>query len=94
MISGIPKRLSLNAFAQVFANPLKRSRHFSFSIGRGELELGDIDIIFTSAINHRKAKDGKGRRPGYTPGVDLLARATLLGEGCRGSLSEVGLRGV
>lgn len=33
------------------------------------------------------AKDG-GRKPTYSPGVDLRARVTLLAEGCRGSLSE------
>jgi len=33
------------------------------------------------------ARDGS-RRPNYAPGVDLRARATLLSEGCRGSLAE------
>ncbi len=36
------------------------------------------------------AKDGS-RKPTYSPGVDLRARVTLLAEGCRGSLSEVGV---
>jgi hypothetical protein len=34
------------------------------------------------------AKDGS-RKPSFTPGVDLMARLTLFGEGARGSLSEV-----
>jgi hypothetical protein len=34
------------------------------------------------------AKDGS-RKPTFAPGVDLVARATLFGEGARGSLSEV-----
>jgi hypothetical protein len=34
------------------------------------------------------AKDGS-RKPSYTPGVDLMARLTMFGEGARGSLSEV-----
>jgi electron-transferring-flavoprotein dehydrogenase len=33
------------------------------------------------------AKDGS-HKPTYTPGVDLVARATLLAEGARGSLSQ------
>lgn len=33
------------------------------------------------------AKDGS-RKPSYTPGVDLMARLTLFGEGARGSLSQ------
>ena len=35
---------------------------------------------------------GRGGSPTarYSPGVDLMARLTLFGEGCRGSLSEVG----
>lgn len=33
-------------------------------------------------------KDGI-RKPGFQPGVELHARVTLLGEGCRGSLSQV-----
>jgi hypothetical protein len=33
------------------------------------------------------AKDGS-RKATYAPGVDLIARATLLAEGCRGSLSQ------
>jgi hypothetical protein len=33
------------------------------------------------------SKDG-ARKPAYAPGVDLVARCTLLGEGARGSLSE------
>ncbi|KAI8470583.1 MAG: hypothetical protein J3K34DRAFT_451770 [Monoraphidium minutum] len=33
------------------------------------------------------AKDG-ARKPSYAPGVDLVARCTLFGEGARGSLSE------
>lgn len=33
-------------------------------------------------------KDGS-HKPGYQPGVELLAKVTLLGEGCRGSLSQV-----
>jgi hypothetical protein len=34
------------------------------------------------------ARDGS-RKPAFAPGVELRARATLLAEGCRGSLSEV-----
>eukprot|EP00951_Prasinocladus_malaysianus_P024965 scaffold217320_cov19-Prasinocladus_malaysianus.AAC.1 len=34
------------------------------------------------------AKDGT-KKSTYTRGIELRARATLLGEGCRGSLSEV-----
>lgn len=36
------------------------------------------------------AKDGS-RKSTYTPGVDLMASMTLFGEGCRGSLSQVGV---
>ena len=35
-------------------------------------------------------RDGKRIEGLYAPGVELRARATLLAEGCRGSLSEVG----
>ena len=35
------------------------------------------------------AKDGT-RKPTFQRGMELQARATLLAEGCRGSLSEVG----
>jgi flavin-dependent dehydrogenase len=34
------------------------------------------------------AKDGSSK-PSFTPGVDLMARLTLFGEGARGSLSQV-----
>ena len=34
-------------------------------------------------------RDGKRIEGRYAPGVELRARATLLAEGCRGSLSEV-----
>jgi electron-transferring-flavoprotein dehydrogenase len=34
------------------------------------------------------AKDGSSK-PSFSPGVDLMARLTLFGEGARGSLSEV-----
>ena len=34
-------------------------------------------------------RDGKRIEGRYAPGVELQARATLLAEGCRGSLSEV-----
>ena len=34
-------------------------------------------------------RDGKQIEGRYAPGVELRARATLLAEGCRGSLSEV-----
>ena len=38
-------------------------------------------------------KDGK-QKEGFVPGVELMAKLTLLAEGCRGSLSEVrGVRG-
>jgi electron-transferring-flavoprotein dehydrogenase len=33
-------------------------------------------------------KDGKPRAGGVSPGVELRARATLIAEGCRGSLAE------
>eukprot|EP00879_Flechtneria_rotunda_P022036 GHRR01023244.1.p1 GENE.GHRR01023244.1~~GHRR01023244.1.p1 ORF type:complete len:115 (+),score=16.17 GHRR01023244.1:218-562(+) len=33
-------------------------------------------------------KDGKPKDT-YAPGVDLMAKLTLFGEGCRGSLSQV-----
>lgn len=32
------------------------------------------------------------RKDSFTPGIELRARATLLAEGCRGSLSHVRLR--
>lgn len=35
------------------------------------------------------AKSGQPKS-NFAPGVDLRARVTLLAEGCRGSLSEVG----
>jgi hypothetical protein len=35
------------------------------------------------------AKDGSHKST-YAPGVDLMATLTLFGEGCRGSLSQVG----
>ncbi|MCK9539170.1 4Fe-4S dicluster domain-containing protein [Dokdonella sp.] len=34
------------------------------------------------------AKDGS-HKPGYTPGIDIHARVTVLAEGCRGSLTKV-----
>jgi electron-transferring-flavoprotein dehydrogenase len=34
------------------------------------------------------AKDG-ARKPSYMPGAQVNARATLIAEGCRGSLAEV-----
>lgn len=43
-----------------------------------------------AAIMVRAGKDG-GRKETYARGMELRARATLLAEGCRGSLSEVGL---
>lgn len=36
-------------------------------------------------------KDGE-RRDGFTPGLDLKARVTLLAEGCRGSLSQEAMK--
>ena len=48
---------------------------------RGEVAgvaTGDVGI----------AKDG-ARKETYAPGMELRSRATLLAEGCRGSLSEV-----
>jgi electron-transferring-flavoprotein dehydrogenase len=36
------------------------------------------------------AKDGQ-LKSSYAPGVDLLAKVTLFAEGCRGSLSQVGV---
>ncbi|KDD76408.1 electron transfer flavoprotein-ubiquinone oxidoreductase [Helicosporidium sp. ATCC 50920] len=38
------------------------------------------------------SKAGRRKEGSYAPGMDLLARATLLAEGCRGSLSQQAMR--
>lgn len=47
----------------------------------GGIATGDMGV----------SKSGAHKAGRYTPGVDLHARATLLAEGARGSLSQVGL---
>eukprot|EP00798_Chlamydomonas_sp_ICE-L_P026766 gene26766-4343_t len=52
------------------------------------MSTGTPSVLGVATNDVGICKGGKGKREGYTPGVDLLARATLLAEGCRGSLTE------
>lgn len=56
--------------------------------GRDVLYDWDGAVVGVGTGDFGIAKDGS-RKPTYTPGVDLTAKLTLFGEGCRGSLSEV-----
>jgi electron-transferring-flavoprotein dehydrogenase len=55
--------------------------------GRQVLYSWDGAVLGVGTNDFGVAKDGS-HKGGYQPGVDLLARATLLAEGARGSLSQ------
>jgi electron-transferring-flavoprotein dehydrogenase len=67
------------------------------SAGRGDLlgVSGGGDALRRARLTFREmatgdlgvAKDGS-HKPGYQPGMELIAKYTLLAEGCRGSLSQ------